>query len=276
MGDASIARLPFDAAPTREGSPALEVSGLAGRRFGPVDLTLRPGEILGIAGAEGNGQDDFLRCLAGVDRASGTIRCDGTLVNLRTPAAALQAGIVLLSGERLREALFPVLGVRANSSAQVLSRFSRAGVVNGGRERAAVQDVVSRLEVRTPTIEQPVRFLSGGNQQKVSLTRTFLREAKVILAIEPTQGVDVRSRFDIYEALRARTDDGAALIVKSSDPIELSGLCDRVIVISRGRIIDEISSSDLGERRITEAIVRSGGAPASTGPGSSAEGSHGA
>lgn len=259
----------------REGRYLLEVAGLAGRRFGPLDLTLSPGEILGIAGAEGNGQDELLRCLAGVDRASGTIRCDGTPVNLKTPSAALRAGIVLLSGERLRDALFPVLGVRANSSAQVLRRFSRAGVVNGARERAAVQEVIRRLEVRTPTIEQPVRFLSGGNQQKVSLTRPFLRDAKVILANEPTQGVDVRSRFDIYEALRAKTDEGAGLIVKSSDPIELSGLCDRVIVISRGRIVDEISSSDLGERRITEAIVRSGGAPSSPGRVEPGEGSNG-
>jgi ribose transport system ATP-binding protein len=117
--------------------------------------------------------------------------------------------------------------------------------------------LVRRLKVRTPSIDQPVRFLSGGNQQKVSLARAFLRDVHVILADEPTQGVDVRSRFDIYEALRAKADEGVAMIVKSSDPLELSGLCDRVIVISRGRIIDEIHAADLSERRIIEAIVHS-------------------
>jgi ribose transport system ATP-binding protein len=114
------------------------------------------------------------------------------------------------------------------------------------------------LKVRTHSIEQPVRFLSGGNQQKVALTRPFLRgDVRVILADEPTQGVDVRSRFDIYEALRAKAGEGVAMIIKSSDPLELAGLCDRVVVISRGRIVDEIPASDLSERRIIEAIVGS-------------------
>jgi ribose transport system ATP-binding protein len=236
----------------------LRATGLAGRRFGPLDLAVRSGEILGIAGAEGNGQDELLRSLAGVDRASGTVHCAGVRVQLRSPAAAIKAGIILLSGERLRESLFPVLGVRANSTVQVLRAFSRAGIIRGGRERAAVTRLVDRLKVRTPSIEQPVRFLSGGNQQKVALTRPFLRNVRLILADEPTQGVDVRSRFDIYEALRAKVGQGVAMIVKSSDPLELAGLCDRVIVISRGRIVDEIGAADLSERRITEGIVRSG------------------
>jgi ribose transport system ATP-binding protein len=100
--------------------------------------------------------------------------------------------------------------------------------------------------------------MSGGNQQKVALTRTFqLGDVQVILADEPTQGVDVRSRFDISEALRTKAEQGVAMIVKSSDPLELAGLCDRVVVVSRGRIIDEIAASDLSERRIIEGIVRS-------------------
>jgi ribose transport system ATP-binding protein len=106
------------------------------------------------------------------------------------------------------------------------------------------------------SIEQPVQSLSGGNQQKVSLTRPFLRgSVKVILAEEPTQGVDVGARFDVYEALRSKASEGVAIVVKSSDPLELAGLCDRVVVMSRGTIVDEIRGDDLGERRIVEAIV---------------------
>ncbi len=101
--------------------------------------------------------------------------------------------------------------------------------------------LVRRLSIRTASIEQPVQSLSGGNQQKVSLTRPFLRgDVKVILAEEPTQGVDVAARFDIYDALREKAKEGVATIVKSSDPLELAGLCDRVVVMSRGRIVDEI------------------------------------
>lgn len=235
----------------------LTVSELHGRRFGPLNLTVYKGEILGIAGAEGNGQDEFLRCLTGVERAAGTVRCNGAKVDLRSPAGALKAGIMLLSGDRMGESLFPVLGVRGNSTIQVLKRFSRAGWLRRGKEQTAVATLVRQLKVRTPSIEQPVRFLSGGNQQKVILTRPFLRDVHVIVADEPTQGVDVRSRFDIYEALRGKAHEGVAMIVKSSDPIELMGLCDRVVVISRGQIVDEIQASDLTERRIVEGIVQS-------------------
>jgi ribose transport system ATP-binding protein len=128
-----------------------------------------------------------------------------------------------------------------------------------GAERRTVRELVEKLEIRTPSLEQPVEFLSGGNQQKVSVSRTFLTDPAVILAYEPTQGVDVASRFDIYKALRARTNEGAALLVKSSDPIELSGLCDRVLVLSRGQIIEEIPGDELDEVRIVEAIVRGPG-----------------
>jgi ribose transport system ATP-binding protein len=166
---------------------------------------------------------------------------------------------MLLPGDRKREALAPVLGVRANSTVQSLRRFTFLGFLRRRAERKAVKDLVAELEIRTPSLEQPVEFLSGGNQQKVSVSRTFLREPSVILAYEPTQGVDVGSRFDIYRALRARTDSGAALLVKSSDPIELSGLCDRVLVMSRGTIIEEIPGDELDELRIVEAIVRGPG-----------------
>ena len=165
---------------------------------------------------------------------------------------------MLLSGDRRGESLFPVLSVRANTTIQVLGRLARGGVVLRGRERRTVAGLVERLRIRMASIEQPVQSLSGGNQQKVSLTRPFLRgDVKVILAEEPTQGVDVAARFDIYDALRAKADEGVAAVVKSSDPLELAGLCDRVVVMSRGRIVDEIPRDELGERRIVEAIVGS-------------------
>jgi len=243
--------------------PLLAVERLQGPRFGPIDLTVRQGEILGIAGAEGNGQVQLLRALAGVERAAGRVRCNGSRVDLRSPAGASRSGIVLLSGERARESLFPVLGVRANSSIQVLRRFSLLGFVRRRHERAEVSRIARQLKVRASSTEQPVQFLSGGNQQKIVLTRPFLRQRlTAILADEPTQGVDVRSRFDIYEALRRKAREGVAVIVKSSDPIELSGLCDRVIVLSRGRIKDEIPGSELSEERIIAAIVGSGSARA--------------
>jgi ribose transport system ATP-binding protein len=238
----------------------LVVDAFQGQSFGPVSFTLEAGEVVGIAGAEGNGQPQLFDTLAGrTPPRAGRVVCDGKELTLISTHEAVRSGIMLLPGDRKREALAPVLGVRANSTVQSLSRFSLFGLLRRRLEHKAVRDLVSRLEIRTPSLEQPVEFLSGGNQQKVSVSRTFLREPSVILAYEPTQGVDVGSRFDIYRALRARTDAGAALLVKSSDPIELAGLCDRVLVMSRGTIVEEIPGDELDELRIVEAIVRGPG-----------------
>ena len=238
----------------------LVVDGLQGQSFGPVSFTLESGEVVGIAGAEGNGQPQLFDCLAGrVPPKAGRVVCEGKELTLISTTEAVRAGIMLLPGDRKHSALMSVLGVRVNMTIQSLRRFSALSFLRRRSERRAVVGLIEELEVRTPSLEQPVEFLSGGNQQKVVVARTFLREPSVILAYEPTQGVDVGSRFDIYEALRTRTDAGAALVVKSSDPIELAGLCDRVLVMSRGTIVEEIPGDELDERRITEAIVRGPG-----------------
>ncbi len=257
---------PFEAAfppPTPTTDKPLEVlvvDGLQGQSFGPVTLTLHSGEIVGVAGAEGNGQSQLFDCLAGrVPPRAGRVVCDGTELTLISTHEAVGAGVMLLPGNRKLEALMGVLGVKVNATIQSLGRFSRLGLLRRRSERTAVNQLVEQLEIRTPSLDQPVEFLSGGNQQKVSVARSFLKEPSVILAYEPTQGVDVGSRFDIYKALRARSDAGAALLVKSSDPIELSGLCDRVFVMSRGTIIEEIPGDELDEVRIVEAIVRGPG-----------------
>ena len=236
----------------------LEVAGLQGDRFGPIYLQVHRGEILGFAGAEGNGQVQFLRSVAGVDSSTGAVQCNGKSMDTRSPIGPLRAGVILLSGDRTRESLFPVLSVRANTTIRALGRYSRFGVLRRDRERATILDLQRRLRIRMASIEQPVQSLSGGNQQKISLTRPFLQgSVHAILADEPTQGVDVGSRFDIYEALRVKAREGVAIVVKSSDPLELAGLCDRVVVMSRGRIVDEIPAEELNERRIVEAIVGS-------------------
>jgi ribose transport system ATP-binding protein len=257
---------PFESAfpvrlpPSSGAEEVLVVDALQGQSFGPVSFTLRSGEIVGIAGAEGNGQPQLFDSLAGrIPPRAGRVVCSGKELSLISTHEAVGAGIMLLPGDRKREALMGVLGVRVNATVQSLRRFSKFGVLRRGAERAEVQALIERLEIRTPWLDQPVEFLSGGNQQKVSVARSFLRKPSVILAYEPTQGVDVGSRIDIYNALRARADSGAALLVKSSDPIELSGLCDRVFVMSRGTIIEELPGDELDETRIVEAIVRGPG-----------------
>jgi ribose transport system ATP-binding protein len=257
---------PFEAAfppaapRTSDPTEVLVVEGLQGQSFGPVSFTLRSGEVVGIAGAEGNGQPQLFDCLAGrIPPRAGRVVCGGKELSLISTREAVNAGIMLLPGDRKVEALMGVLGVKVNSTVQALRRFSRFGMLRRRAERKAVTDLVEDLVIRTPSLDQPVQFLSGGNQQKVSVSRSFLRQPSVMLAYEPTQGVDVGSRFDIYQALRRLSTSGAAVLVKSSDPLELSGLCDRVFVLSRGTIVEEIPGDELDEVRIVEAIVRGPG-----------------
>jgi ribose transport system ATP-binding protein len=254
------AAFPPPALELSEPRDVLVVDGLQGQSFGPVSFTLQSGEVVGIAGAEGNGQPQLFDSLAGrTPPKAGRVVCDGKDLTLISTHETVRRGIMLLPGDRKHEALMGVLGVRVNSTIQSLRRFTTFGFLRRRAEGRRVAALVDELEIRTPSLEQPVEFLSGGNQQKVSVSRTFLREPSVILAYEPTQGVDVGSRFDIYKALRARTDAGAAMLVKSSDPIELAGLCDRVLVMSRGQIIEEIPGDELTELRIVEAVVRGPG-----------------
>ena len=257
---------PFEAAfpastpVSQDSREVLVVDSLQGQSFGPVTFTLQSGEVVGIAGAEGNGQVQLFDTLAGrTPPRAGRVSADGKDLTLISTHEALGAGMMLLPGNRKMEALMGVLGVRVNATVQSLRRFSLAGFLRRRAEAKAVEGLVEQLEIRTPSLEQPVEFLSGGNQQKVSVARSFLRDPSVILAYEPTQGVDVGSRFDIYNALRTRSDAGAAILIKSSDPIELAGFCDRVLVMSRGTIVEEIPGDELDEVRIVEAIVRGPG-----------------
>lgn len=235
----------------------LSVDNLSGSSFGPVRLTVRRGEIVGLAGAEGNGQREILRALAGFEPASGQMTLRGKRVRLNSPTAALNAGIMLLSGDRARESIFPVLGVRHNMTVQALDRFGKLGLMAGTNERTVASSLVRDLEISTPSLEQPVRFLSGGNQQKTVLSRAFLNPSGILLVDEPTQGVDAKSRLDIYRALRAKADEGVALIINSSDALEMAGLCDRVLVISRGQITREIRGGGLTEENIVASFLTS-------------------
>ncbi len=246
--------------PEGERREVLVVDALQGQSFGPVSFTLQSGEVVGIAGAEGNGQPQLFDTLAGrTPPRAGRVTCNGKEMTLISTHEAIGAGVMMLPGDRKREALMTVLGVRVNATLQSIRQFSAFNFLRRRAERRAVENLVEELEIRTPSLEQPVEFLSGGNQQKVSVSRTFLKKPSVILAYEPTQGVDVGARFDIYQALRARSNEGATILVKSSDPLELAGLCDRVLVLSRGQIIEEIPGDELTEVRIVEAIVRGPG-----------------
>jgi ribose transport system ATP-binding protein len=245
-----------DPATLADRQPLLRVTGLAGHRFAGVDLVVRPGEIVGLAGVEGNGQRELLRALGGVARVtSGRIEVEGVPVATGDPRRVLGARLVHLPGDRHREGLFLSLSVRENVSLQALPQVSRGGVMARGGEAALARSQVERLSIRTPSVEAPVSALSGGNQQKVLIARAMLAQPRVLLADEPTRGVDVGARVEIYRILRDVANDGRAVVVLSSDAIELQGLCDRVLVFSRGSVVAELAGDAITEEAITGAAV---------------------
>jgi len=236
---------------------AFWVKGLSGTRFHDVTFYVNHGEIVGFAGAEGNGQREALRAIGSIEEASGHIVCNGEPVRTGAPATALGGGILSISADRANESVFPALGVRENMTVQVLEDFASAGLVSAPKERARASELVAELSIATPNLEQPISGLSGGNQQKAVLARTFLHGARVVLIDEPTQGVDARARFDIYRAIRAKADEGVACIVNSSDAMELAGLCDRVLVFSRGRVIRVLKGREISEETIVSSFLTS-------------------
>lgn len=231
----------------------LRAEGLAGEKFGPVDLTLRAGQILGIAGADGNGQAQLLRGLATLGVTEGTVTSLGT--PLRSYRQATRDGIVFLSGDRKNESLFQSLSIRENMTAGVLRKLSTAGVVRLGSEQRFVKQQIADFGIRLGTPAQPPSSLSGGNQQKIAISKALATEPNVFLIDEPTQGVDVRSRMDIYRFIRACADAGNAVVIVSSDASELAGVADRIIVMSRGRIIEEMPALGSDEESIVGAFA---------------------
>ena len=164
---------------------------------------------------------------------------------------------MMLSGDRAVESIYPALSVRENITIQVLKDFATASVVSGRRERARTREMIEELDIVTATLDQPIVSLSGGNQQKSMLARSFLHGAKVVLIDEPTQGVDAAARFDIYQAVRAKADSGTTFVINSSDALELAGLCDRVLVFSRGRLIRELVGDEVSEENIVSSFLTS-------------------
>jgi ribose transport system permease protein/ribose transport system ATP-binding protein len=249
------------------GETLLEVTGLSGDHFADVALTVRAGEIVGFAGIEGQGQREVLRALAGLARSSGQVELGGRSVSTSNPTSALSHGIVYLTHDRHNEGILPGLNLRENASISALGRFSRLGVLSRRRERRSVAETFEAVRVKAPSTEVDITTLSGGNQQKVVLSRILLTESRLILADEPTQGVDVGAREEIYSILRAAAARGAAIIVLSSSAAELEQLCNRVIVFSRGTAAKELVGADVSEHGIAQAALSATGSRRRTAEG---------
>ncbi len=243
--------------PRDRGEPVLEVRGLAdGRRFRDVDLTVHAGEIVGLAGLVGAGRSEILETLYGARRATaGTVAVRGRKLRRGSVNRAVAAGVGLCPEERKSQGLLLDQAVYRNITLSTLGRFAKGGFLDSGDERRQADEVATSLDVRPAGVDRPTRNLSGGNQQKVVLARWLLRECSVLLLDEPTRGVDVGARTEIYALVRRLADQGVAVVVVSSEIEEVLGLSDRVLVVREGEVVHEGPATEIDESGVLDLVM---------------------
>jgi ribose transport system ATP-binding protein len=241
-----------------DAAPLLEVSDLAlDGSFAGVSFTVRPGEVLGLAGLVGSGRSEILETVYGARKASsGTVQVAGRRLRAGDVAAAVSAGVGLAPEERKSQGLLLGEPIYRNITVSSLARFSRGGFLSGGAERQAAREQAEALDLRPVDVDREVRTLSGGNQQKVVLARWLLRDCTVLLLDEPTRGVDVGARSEIYGLIRALADRGVAVVVVSSEIPEVLGLADRVLVVADGAVVATAAAEELDEHRVLDLVMQ--------------------
>ncbi|WP_345361706.1 sugar ABC transporter ATP-binding protein [Saccharopolyspora cebuensis] len=238
-------------------TPVLEVTGLARRgEFTDISLTAHAGEVLGIAGLVGCGRSELLETVFGARTPDeGEVRVDGKRVRPGSIAAAVRAGIGLTPEERKSQALVPQLPLAANVTLATLRRYSKAGFIRRGSELADTGTIVDRLQLRPADPTRAVSAFSGGNQQKAVIGRWVLRDCRVLLLDEPTRGVDVGARAELYALMRSLAEQGIAIVFVSSDIPEVLALADRVLVLRDGTAVHTAGAGELTEGDVLDLVM---------------------
>jgi ribose transport system ATP-binding protein len=240
------------------GETVLKGEGLVWKdRVRGASLEIRRGEILGVAGLVGAGRTELVRLLAGLAQPdAGRIVLHGHEVRFASPRAAIRAGIALLPEDRKKEGIIPLRPVVANVALPVLGRFARWGLVGRERMRAAVRRLTEEMQLRPPSIDRPIGLYSGGNQQKAIIARWLLAKSDILIFDEPTRGIDVGAKSEIYRLIERLADEGRAIVVVSSELPEIIRISDRVLVMCEGRL-----TAELGPEGLTENIILSHAVP---------------
>jgi ABC-type sugar transport system ATPase subunit len=243
------------------GATAVEVSGLTGKGFKDVSLTIRRGEVLGIAGLVGAGRTEVARAICGADPVSGgEIRIAGRAVHFRHPADAIARGLAYIAEDR-RDGLFMPLSVRENITIAAPEAIATNGILATSRQQKAAEDFIARLNIRTPSAEQPIMYLSGGNQQKCILARWIFKGVDVVVFDEPTRGIDVGAKSEIYRLIDGLVREGKAVVLISSEMPEVLGMADRIVVMSEGRLTGEVSGAEATEENVLALALPTVSAP---------------
>jgi ABC-type sugar transport system ATPase subunit len=252
----------FDKRELAHGEPVLSVRALTTEDATVIDASfeVRAGEIVGVAGLVGCGKTELGLALAGALRADGEVDVRGKPVRLRTPRAAIDAGIGFVPEDRKQRALLPTRSVQHNLSAAWMPRLARFGLISLTQERRMAAESVGRFSVKTPSLATRIVQLSGGNQQKVVLGRWFALAPEVVVLGEPTRGIDVGAKSEVYRFIQDMAENGAGILMISSEMQELLGLCDRILVMFHGRITAEFPAATTVEQEIAHAAFGGAGA----------------
>jgi ribose transport system ATP-binding protein len=247
-------------APPLVGSPpiALEVRDLRTLRYPDraVSFHVRQGEVLGFSGLVGAGRSEVARAIFGVDeRLGGTFQLNGQPIEVRSPRDAIAHGIYLIPEDRRQAGLVIDMPIRENITMPSLRRFAPVGLIQFAAERRSTEEISRSMRVRTPSVEQLPRNLSGGNQQKVVLGKWISLEPKVLIFDEPTRGIDVGAKAEIYDLMRSLAERGVAILMISSDMEELLGTCQRIAVMHEGRITGTLRRDQASEEAIMQLAV---------------------
>jgi ABC-type sugar transport system ATPase subunit len=244
-------------ADVEQGPPLLAVHGLGlAGVFEDVSFSIRAGEIVGMFGLVGSGRSDVALCLFGARRATaGTVELDGRPASFQTPKQAIRAGVALLTENRKRDGLVVEMPVRDNSSLATLDLVRKRGLVDRARQRALVEGMVRELEIKPPDIDVVVKHLSGGNQQKVVLSKWLLAKPRLLILDEPTRGVDMTTRVDLYRMFDGLARAGVGVLLISSDLSEIVGMTDRVLVMREGRLVADLATGGVSEDEVLAASV---------------------
>jgi ribose transport system ATP-binding protein len=239
------------------GEVALEVRGLTlNGSYSDISFTLKRGEILGMFGLVGSGRTKVARSIFGADRfTSGEILLNGRSIHPRSPREAVNSGIALLTEDRKRDGLVMNCTIRDNVSLASYLRLSKFGVINRGKQATEVKTLAQELDVRPPLLDRLVKHLSGGNQQKVVLAKWLLTHAKVMIMDEPTRGVDVATKVEIYHIIDKLARDGMAILFISSELPEILGMGDRTLVMREGRLVGEFTRAEASEEKVLSSAA---------------------
>lgn len=245
------------ASPVVSKKPILRARNLSGGAVQDVSLEVSAGEIVGVAGLLGSGRSTLLRLLFGAQPVSGgEIELDDRRVSVRSPRQAMSVGIGLAPGDRASEAAFPMMTLEENISMPMLGRYTKGALIHHRLEHRQTNAVIDAYGIVTGSRDAPFSTLSGGNQQKVVMARTVEVGKRILLLDEPTQGVDVGARREIWATVRRVVEAGAGALVVSSDLEELGSVCDRALVMVRGRIVGELEGAEIDEQTLDRMILQ--------------------